>query len=76
MFSSLTLAILKVELLNSSKKMREDQSFSNVLVVMLVGAAFAAGAIGFQPWRHQDSASVEVERTAQRDSYDAAPISE
>jgi hypothetical protein len=75
-FSSLTLAILKVELLNSSKKMREDQSFSNVLVVMLVGAAFAAGAIGFQPWRHQDSASVEVERTAQRDSYDAAPISE
>jgi hypothetical protein len=75
-FSSLTLAILKVELLNSSKKMREDQSFSNVLVVMLVGAAFAAGAIGFQPWRHQDSASVEVERTAQRDSYDAAPVSE
>ena len=76
MFSSLTLAILKEELLNSYKKMREDQSFSNVLVVMLVGAAFAAGAIGFQPWRHQDSASVEVERTAQRDSYDAAPISE
>ncbi len=76
MFSSLTLAILKVELLNSSKKMREDQSFSNVLVVMLVGAAFAAGAIGFQPWRHQDSASVEVERTAQGDSYDAAPVSE
>ena len=76
MFSSLTLVILKVELLNSSKKMREDQSFSNVLVVMLVGAAFAAGAIGFQPWRHQDSASVEVERTAQRDSYDAAPVSE
>ncbi len=76
MFSSLTLAILKVELLNSSKKMREDQSFSNVLVVMLVGAAFAAGAIGFQPWRHQDSVSVEVERTAQGDSYDTAPVSE
>ena len=76
MFSSLTLAILKLELLNSFKKMREDQSFSNVLVVMLVGAAFAAGAIGFQPWRHQDSASVEVERTAQQNTYDAAPVSE
>jgi hypothetical protein len=56
--------------------MREDESFSNVLVVMLVGAAFAAGAIGFQPWRHQDSASVEVERTAQPDSYEAARVSE
>jgi hypothetical protein len=75
-FSFLSLAILKLELLNSFKKMREDQSFSNVLVVMLVGAAFAAGAIGFQPWRHQDSASVEVERTAQQNSYDAAPVSE
>jgi hypothetical protein len=67
---------LKVELLNGFKTMREDQSFSNVLVVMLVGAAFVAGAIGLQPWRYQDSASVEVERTAQRDTNNVAPATE
>jgi hypothetical protein len=51
--------------------MKNDISFTNVLSWVLLGAVFAASAIGFQEWKPKDAAPVSLSDPAQQQSYDS-----
>ena len=48
-----------------------DISFANVLSWVLLGAVFAASAIGFQEGRPKDATPVSLSNPAQQQSYDS-----
>jgi len=66
------LSLKEIDSINSSfNKMKNDISFTNVLSWVLLGAVFAASAIGFQEWRPKDAAPVSLSDPAQQQSYDS-----
>lgn len=44
----------------------KDQSFSNVVVLLLLGAVFATGAVAVQEWRTGDSVSSQNSATSEQ----------
>ncbi len=50
----------------TKKMQKSDQSFSNVLVLVLLGAVFATGATFLHDLRHRNVAPVEQPATAQQ----------
>jgi hypothetical protein len=46
-----------------------DQSFSNVVVLILLGAVFATGAVAVQEWRNGDSVSFQNSSAPEQQLY-------
>ena len=67
------LSLKEIDLINSSfnKMKNSDISFANVLSWVLLGAVFAASAIGFQEGRPKDATPVSLSNPAQQQSYDS-----